>query len=127
MEHALTAIHDFTADAARQFAFRKYIAPVGDEIHFGKARNRSVTGSMNQLIGYAEGLLNEARLTPDEVGFKLNDFLLSALAIKKSDGDTTPDRAFQALIDQKRKNENSQYSNQPPCLLTSVVMCSMAA
>lgn len=111
IKRALTVIRDFTADDARQLAFRKYIAPASEDIQFGTALNRSVTGSMNQLVEYAQDLLIENCLTPDEVGFKLNDLLLSALSSEKSRGYDTPARVFQTLVDESLKNEHRQQDS----------------
>ena len=55
---------------------------------------------MNQLVGFAEVLLIEDELSPHEVGFRLNDFLLSALAAEKSHGYGTPNEAFKLLAKQ---------------------------
>ena len=101
-ENAADCIRDFTADDANQWAFRKFIAPEFETVRFGKALNRSVTSSMNQLIEYAQDLLIEDGMSPHEVGFKLNDFLLSAIAEKKSDGYGTPNNAFRRMVDSKK-------------------------
>lgn len=96
-KNALNCIRDFTAVAGRQAAFQKFIAPEGETIQIAKALNRSVTSSMNQLVECAEYLLIEQQLPLDEVSFELNDFLLSSLVEKKSDGYDTPENAFQRL------------------------------
>ena len=98
-ENALNCIRDFTADDAQQLAFRKFISPESEPVHFAKALNRSVTSSMNQLVEYAQDLLIEDEMSPHEVGFKLNDFLLSAIAAKKEDGYGRPKEAFQRMVD----------------------------
>lgn len=96
-KNALNCIRDFTAIAGRQAAFQKFIAPEAETVQFGKALNRSVTSSMNQLVECAQDLLIERQLAIEEVGFELNDFLLSSLVEKKSDGYDTPENAFQRL------------------------------
>lgn len=101
-EKAVDSIRDFTADDANQWAFRKFIAPEFKTVQFGKALNRSVTSSMNQLIEYAQDLLIVDAMSPHEVGFKLNDFLLSAIAAKKSDGYGTPNDAFRRMMDSRK-------------------------
>lgn len=102
IESAVNCIRDFTADDANQLAFRKFIAPEFETVQFDKALNRSVTSSMNQLIEYAQDLLIEDAMSPHEVGFKLNDFLLSAIAEKKSDGYSTPNDAFRRMVDSRK-------------------------
>ncbi len=76
IERALSTIREFMADDGKQFPYRKFIAPASRTVQFSKAPNRSVTSSMNQLVGFAEVLLIEDDLSLHEVGFKLNDFLL---------------------------------------------------
>ena len=53
---------------------------VPESVRFAKALDRSVTGSMNELVAYSEVLLAGGDLSVPEVGVRLNDFLLSALA-----------------------------------------------
>ncbi|WP_291174461.1 GIY-YIG nuclease family protein [Gimesia sp.] len=101
-ENALNCIRDFTSYDAHQWAYRKFIAPEMEKVQFSKALNRSVTSSMNQLVDCAQGLLIECQMTPHEVGFKLNDFLLSAIAEKKSDGYGRPEDAFQRMVESRK-------------------------
>ena len=98
-ENAMNCIRDFTADDANQWAFRKFIAPEIETVQFAKSLNRSVTSSMNQLVECAQILLIEDQMPPNEVGFKLNDFLLSAIAEKKSDGYGRPEDAFKRMME----------------------------
>lgn len=116
VESAVNRIRDFTADDANQWAFRKFIVPEFETIQFGKAFNRSVTSSMNQLIEYAQDLLIEDGMSPHEVGFKLNDFLLSAIAEKKSDGYGTPNGAFRRMVDSRKLEiaESDQREDEKP-------------
>ncbi|MAX39919.1 MAG: hypothetical protein CME33_25530 [Gimesia sp.] len=100
----MNCIGDFTADDANQWAFRKFIAPESETIQFSKALNRSVTSSMNQLVECAQILLIKDQMSPHEVGFKLNDFLLSAIAEKKSDGYGRPEDAFKRMIESHRND-----------------------
>tara|TARA_R110002111_G_scaffold18931_1_gene46167 strand:- start:17690 stop:18499 length:810 start_codon:yes stop_codon:yes gene_type:complete len=104
-ESALDCIRDFTADDANQWAFRKFIAPEVETIQFSKALNRSVTSSMIQLVVCAQSLLIECQMSPHEVGFKLNDFLLSAIAEKKSEKYGKPREAFQRMVDARKIDE----------------------
>ena len=47
---------------------------------FAKTLDRSVTGSMNELIAHAAALLIDSHLSVADVAVRLNDILLSALA-----------------------------------------------
>ena len=60
--------------------------------------NRSVTGSMNDLIRHAAVWLAEGELSLHDVGIKLNDILRSALARSESDTYGKPLVAFEALV-----------------------------
>ena len=72
------------------------IAPASGTIQFAKALNRSVTGSMNDLLVHAKYRLAEGE-SPHDVGVRLNDVLLSALATEESRGYGTPIDAFRYL------------------------------
>lgn len=100
-ENAMNCIRDFTADDANQWAYRKFIAPEIETVQFAKSLNRSVTSSMNQLVDCAQGLLIECQMSPHEVGFKLNDFLLSSIAEKKPDGYGRPEDAFKRMVESR--------------------------
>jgi hypothetical protein len=51
-----------------------------ESVRFAKALDRSVTGSMNELVAYATMMLAGGDLSVPEIGVRLNDLLLSALA-----------------------------------------------
>jgi hypothetical protein len=89
---AMGALRDTMEDDGLSFAFLKFIAPGTESIHFAKALNRSVTGSMNDMIHCGKYMLNE-ELSPFDVGFRLNDMPMSALKYGK------PREAFKALFD----------------------------
>jgi len=97
VERALNSIREFMEDDGQQFAYRKFIAPSTGTVQFAKALNRSITGSMKELILTAEMWLCEADISPHDVGFKLNDILLSALATEGSHGYGKPNEAFKLL------------------------------
>ena len=58
-----------------------------------------MTGSINELVKFATFYLESDEMSPFEVGFKLNDVLLSALGSSKSDPYGKPKEAFKALAD----------------------------
>lgn len=107
VENALDCLRDFTADDAHQWAFRNFIAPARETVHFSKALNRSVTTSMNQLVEYAQDLLIDNRLPSHEVGYRLNEYLLSCIAATKSDGYGTPRDAFQRMVAAKQAEQET--------------------
>ena len=98
IERALGNIREFMEDDGQEFAYRRFIAPASGTIRFGKALNRSVTGSMNDLIKFAKMWLTEGGLSPHDTGFKLNDMPMSALG--KPRGYQKPREAFKLLADE---------------------------
>lgn len=64
---------------------------------FAKFLDRSVTGSMNELVAHATALLDDRSVSIQEVGLRLNEVLLSALGrgVRKYG---TPREAFAELV-----------------------------
>ena len=79
LDRALGAIREFIVDDGQEFIFRKFIAPASATVQFASALNRSVTGSMNDLVYHAQMWLTEGELSPFDVGFKLNEIPFSSL------------------------------------------------
>lgn len=98
IERALDSIREFMGGDGQESVYLRFIAPTSGTVRFAKALNRSVTGSMNDLIRFATACLIEDELSPYDVGFKLNDFLLSAIAPSKSDKYGKPRDAFKAMM-----------------------------
>ena len=76
---ALDALHEFMADDGQEFIFRRFIAPSSATVQFSKALNRSVTGSMNDLVYHAQMWLTEGESSPFDASCKLNEMPMSAL------------------------------------------------
>ena len=79
IERALSSLREFMEDDGQAFAYQKFIAPASGTVSFAKALNRSVTGSMNDMVYDAKMWLIEEELSPFDVGFKLNEIPMSAL------------------------------------------------
>lgn len=79
IERALSGIREFMEADGQEFAYHRFIVPATDSVRFAKALNRSVTGSMNDMIRHATYWLTEGELSPFEVGFRLNEIPMSAL------------------------------------------------
>jgi hypothetical protein len=69
----LSAVREFREADGQTFIYRQFIVPASGTVRFAKALDRSVTGSMNDLIFSATLHLTEAELAPFDVGFKLNE------------------------------------------------------
>ncbi len=98
---ALSSIRDLMEDDGQAFAYHEFIVPATGTVHFAKTLDRSVTGSMNDLIRFATAWLIEGDLSPHDVGFKLNDMLLSAIAASKSEKYGRPREAFKKLASEQ--------------------------
>ncbi|MFA9478238.1 hypothetical protein ACERK3_08005 [Phycisphaerales bacterium AB-hyl4] len=94
IERTLSSIREFMQDDGLQFIHRQFVAPTCGTVRFCKALNRRATGSMNELVATARILLVENECSPHEVGFKLNDMLLSALGSGAAHDYGKPREAF---------------------------------
>ena len=97
IDRALSALREFMEDDGQSFVYQRLIAPASEKVRFAKVPDRSVTGSINELVKFATYYLEDGDTSPHEVGFKLNDVLLSALAPSKKDGYGKPNEAFKML------------------------------
>lgn len=91
IDRALGSVREFMEDDGQAFAYHQFIAPAGGTVRFAKTLDRSVTGSMNDLVYHAQIWLTEGGLSPFDVGFKLNNIPFSSLTSVK------PREAFKAL------------------------------
>jgi len=98
IERALSTIREFMEDDGQAFSYQKFIAPASATVSFTKALNRSVTGSMNELIMAAQMYLIEDEMSPHAVGLKLNGILLSTLKNAEGRKYAEPRDAFKRLI-----------------------------
>jgi hypothetical protein len=80
ISRALSALREFMEDDGQGFVYQRLIAPTSESVKFAKALDRSVIGSINELVKFATCYLEDGDTSPFEVGFKLDDVLLSALA-----------------------------------------------
>ncbi len=80
-------------------AYQQRIVPGSRVVSFGKALNRSVTGSMNELIALARIVLADPDVPPADVGRVLNQNLLSMLDGPNGLPYGEPGVAFRKLIE----------------------------
>ena len=97
IEHVLSSIREFMKADGQESVYDRFIAPSSATVSFAKALDRSVTGSMNDLIRFATTWLVKDQLPPYDIGFKINDLLLSAIAPSKSAKYGKPREAFKML------------------------------
>jgi hypothetical protein len=101
IEHALSSIREFMDADGQKGVYERLVAPVSGSVQFAKALDRSVTGSMNDLMKHATYWLAEGDQSPFDVGLRLNEIPMSAL---KHDGSTHgfPRDVFRAMVDGAR-------------------------
>jgi hypothetical protein len=98
IDRALSGIREFMEADGHEDAFRRLVAPSVSSVQFAKALNRSVTGSMNDLVKLATYMLATGDLSPHDVGFKLNKTPMSALGFKQPLCGM-PRNAFEAMVE----------------------------
>jgi hypothetical protein len=98
ISRALAALREFMEADGLASAYDRFIMPRTGAIRFASSLNRSVTGSINELISYAKVLLADDEGSPFDLGFRLNDLLLSAIATPNRPHYGKPREAFRALV-----------------------------
>jgi hypothetical protein len=78
VDRTLKTIREFTADDGLQLIYHTFVAPSSGTVGFAKALNRSVTGTMIELVEEATSWLLE-EVAPSEIGDRLNKLPKSAL------------------------------------------------
>ena len=84
IQRALSSIREFMEADGQEFVYHRFIVPATGTVRFAKALDRSVTGSMNDMIRHATYWLAQGDVSPFDVGFRLYDTPMSALASKGS-------------------------------------------
>jgi hypothetical protein len=96
IQRLMDCLHELMADEGQEPVYLQLIAPSTAKVRFSKALNRSVTGSMNDLVYHATAWLAEGELSPFDVSLKLNDMPFAALDYRK------PREAFQELVAERQ-------------------------
>jgi hypothetical protein len=97
IDRALCSIREFMEADGQDGVYLRLIVPATASVRFAKALDRSVTGSMNDMIRHATYWLAEGDISPFDVGYRLNDIPMSALALGGSPY-CKPRDAFKALV-----------------------------
>lgn len=79
IHRALDTIRDVMDSDGLEFIHRRFVAPSAATVRFSKALNRSVIGSMNDMIQCAKSLLSADELSPFDIALRLNEMPMSAL------------------------------------------------
>jgi hypothetical protein len=96
------SLREFMESDNRLDIYEQLIAPAAQSVTFAKSLNRKIIGSMTELEKTATILLMERNLSPYQLGFHLNDTLLSAIAINPKDRYSKPNDALQMMVDNIR-------------------------
>lgn len=91
LRQALATIREVMDYDGLELIHRRFVAPSTGLIQFSKALNRSVTGSMNDMVQCAKVLLADKDLSPFDLAFKLNEMPMSVLKY------ATPRKALKSL------------------------------
>lgn len=97
IQRALSSLREFMEDDGQAFVYHRLIAPASATVRFARALDRTVTGCMNELIVHATFLLVRDELSPFDIGFRLNEILLSPLAPSETEKYGTPREAFKSM------------------------------
>jgi len=79
-------LRSYMAYDGKESLFKEMIAPSTGEVAFSKNINRSVTGSINEMIAFAAHLMEFEELTPFQLSDRINDSLMSRLRRLYPDG-----------------------------------------
>lgn len=96
-DRVLEHVREFMKADGLEFMYRQFIEPASYSVKFSKALDRTVTGSMNELVSYAKEYLISGELSPSQVAVKLNEIPMSAAALGKSRTYGIPRDAFRRL------------------------------
>ncbi len=97
IERALGGLRESLEEDGQASVYRRFIAPPSSTVRFARALDRAVTGSMNDLIVHSTAWLVEGELSPFDVGFRLNEVLLSALSAGGREKYGKPREAFRSM------------------------------
>lgn len=95
---AMNHLREFMEADGMAFAYDRFIMPRTGLIRFASTFSRSVTGSMNELVNYSKVFLADEETSPFDLGFRLNDTLLSAAVSEDHRDYGKPRDAFRALV-----------------------------
>jgi hypothetical protein len=95
-KRGMETIGSFLTELGHEGIFDEHIAPAVEHVQFAKALNRSVTGSMNELLLHAQYDL-DAGLSLGEATKRLIEIPMSGLKDRGSRGYGYPGRVFEQL------------------------------
>ena len=91
LERAISSLSELLENDGFRFIRDRVFIPYASSFSFSKALNRSVIGSMNELVMYAQTILISEEISPYDLSFILNDMRLSKIEYG------TPHQAFEKM------------------------------
>ena len=82
LHETANAIGEFLRADGNEFIFRRFVAPAMGKTAFARTLNRSVTGSMNDLVFQTKVYLTHNSPSLFEISFRLNETPMSYLEYK---------------------------------------------
>jgi len=73
LRNAFSNMHEFMAGDGNEFFFRRFVEPHTEEALFSKTGDRSVLGSINDLVYQAKFYLRVRGLSPMETSLEVNE------------------------------------------------------
>jgi len=97
IERAMANIREVMEEDSLGLVYMNFVAPTSASVRFAKALNRSVTTSMNGFEVAAKVYLARGDVAPFDVGFRLNETPMTAIA-PEGTSDSTPRDAIRRLM-----------------------------
>jgi hypothetical protein len=101
------SIKDIMHDIGADHIYQRIIAPDAGAIHLAKAQDRRIIGSMNEQVFFAKTILYEEEISPFDLSFKVNEFILSTIKY------ATPKEAFWAMDEEMGKDATAEQKTLP--------------
>jgi hypothetical protein len=108
IELALGSIRKVMELDGQELVYRRFIGPASGTVRFAKALDRSVTGSMNELIHAAKIMLAGGEMSPLDASFHLNDVLLSVIAPNRAAKYGRPREAFKSILHEQTTTQGGE-------------------
>lgn len=92
IKEAMSILSETLHDDGFEFIAKRLVTPAAARVSLSKPLNRSVTGSMNNLIMMAQCYLEDEDISPYDLSFKLNGVIMSYIHYD------SPREAFSRLL-----------------------------
>lgn len=110
IDRSLSSIKELMQAENKEEVYARSILPVAGSIRFAKALNRSVTGSMNDLVKHVKYWLAQGNVSFADMGMRLSEIPMSAL---KSRGEPYgfPRDRFKAILNDDEVQQGGPHAS----------------